>query len=207
MTETRKPVLIDRAQAGLSVFTQDDAGRYSLNFIHVTKDYVESTNGHVLARLNHDGFTSDDFPVVDGQATAGADLLIDPDALTKAIKAAPKRSTLPILETVHAGVNSAGETVLTTTDLDNPTVIKSRTAEVTFPDCDKVIPEKAPITIAFSAKYLGQIAAWAQRHGKLGKDTPIRFHVEDKDKAARLQVELQDSRDCTFVLMPIRVEK
>ena len=207
MTETRKPVLIDRAQAGLTVFTQNDAGRYSLNFIHVTKDYVESTNGHVLARLYHDGLSADDFPLVDGQASEGADLLIDPDALTKAIKSTPKRSTMPILEVVHAGVNPAGETVLTTTDLESPSITKVKSAEVTFPDCDKVIPDKAPLTIGFSAKYLGQIAAWAQKHGNKGKATAIRFHIKDKDSAARLQVELQDGRDALFVLMPIRVEK
>ena len=202
-----KPVLIDRAQAGLGVFTSSDSGRYALNYLHVTKDHVESSNGHVLARLNHDGLTSDDFPVVEGQATEGADLLIDPDTLTKAIKSTPKGSTLPILETVHAGVNPVGETVLTTTDLESPSVTKVKSADTSFPDCDKVIPNKAPITIAFSARYLGQIAKWAQAHGKLGKGTPIQFHVKDKDSAARLQVELEDSREALFVLMPVRVEK
>lgn len=206
MTETRKPVLIDRAQAGLGVFAASDAGRYSLNFVHVSGSFTEASNGHVLARLNHDGLTSDDFPVVDGQATAGADLLIDPDALAKAAKSMPKRSHLPILETIHAGVNPAGETVLTTTDLDSPSITKVKSAEVAFPETDRVIPKDIPPTIAFSARYLGQIAKWAQAHGKLGKDTPIRFHVKDKDSAARLQVELEDLRDALFVLMPVRVE-
>ena len=200
-----KPVLIDRAQAGLGVFTSSDSGRYALNYIHVTKDRVESSNGHVLARLSYSGLNVDEYPRVEGQATKGAEeMFILPDSLNKAMKSASKKSTMRIIEVVHAGVNEAGQSVLTATDLDSPTVIKNQTPDVQFPNVERVIPTDLKPTIRFSAKYLGQIAKWAVAHG--GPSATICFCIKDKDSAARLEVNIGDDRKALFILMPVRMD-
>ena len=154
--------------------------------------------------VGHGGLNVDEYPKVEDQATKGAEeMFILPDSLNKVMKSAPKKSTMRIIEVVHAGVNEAGQNVLTATDLDSPTVIKNQTPDVQFPNVERVIPTDLKPTIRFSAKYLGQIAKWAVAHG--GPSTTICFSIKDKDSAARLEVNIGDDRKALFILMPVRM--
>jgi len=140
-------MIIRRASlaAALPVTTANDT-RYFLNAVRCTPGVVEATNGHLAVRMTDRApFADGDFPIVPGTESHAAPVLIPAEAVTSALKAMPKKSTLAILQTAFVG--KAGEAVtLTTTDLQARQTITIDTADRTFPDFARVTPKMATDT-------------------------------------------------------------
>lgn len=203
-----KGVLIDRAALDLIKFASEDETRYEIAGLHVTPAHVEATNGHVAARLAHQGIPVEDFPVVAGdvgEAIPEKGVVVNRGAVERIGKAITKRGSIPVLQLVKVGAVDGGA-CLVATDLETPTVMTIKdTAQ--FPIIDNVIPKEGsrPIKVAFQAKYLKAIAEWAIKHSRTSS---VLFELSAGDAAANdaagLKVRLDDGRTLQVVLMPMK---
>ena len=201
-----KGVVIDRAAAAAVKFVSRDESRGALRAVRVTREFTESTNGHVLARIPLDKTPAEDFPVVEGAGGGfNGQVLVPVEIMERAIKAGPRKSTMRVLEGIHVGETEQGAPVCTVTDLESPTVVKGRKVEGNWPNVERVIPKADKyLRGGYDAKYIGWIADFAKRYGN-ATNTMI-FHIEDKEKAARIEVPMANGGTAIFVLMPVRVE-
>lgn len=202
-----KGVLIDRAALDLIKFASEDETRCEITGLHVTPAHVEATNGHVAARLTHQGIPVEDFPVVAGDvggALPKNGVVVNRGAVEKIAKAISKRGRIPILQLVKVGAVDGGA-CLVATDLETPTVMTIKDEGRLFPIIDNVIPKEGsrPVKVAFQAKYLKAIAEWAIKHGRSGA-VEIELSATPEDEAASIKVKMDDGRTLQVVLMPMK---
>lgn len=163
-----KAVLLSQAQADLKAFVSKDDTRVPLTNIRVTKDFAEATNGHVLVRAPHDSIDPAEWPNTGGTGIGlnGDSVLLDPKVLEKAFKNVERKGNLPVLSYVHLSLSPEGCPILTATDLETSASFRQKKVLAEFPDTDQLIPEKeGPVAFVLSAKYLSDLADWAQKHG------------------------------------------
>lgn len=197
--------LIDRAN-DLSAFCSSDASRYVLHGIHFRKDGTEATNGRVLMRVPYVAMDAADFPPVAGIADKAElkDCIIPAKAVTEAVKNAEKgKGSLPVLGTVHVSSNCTKAT-LVTTDLDSERVLSPKMIDATYPNTEQVIPNaKAKAVICLSAEYLRDIADYVLKNN--AKNMGVRLEIISELDAMRFGITLDDGRQVTGVLMPMRM--
>lgn len=187
--------LLSRVEAAVSEFTSSDQpGR---DCVHVTPEYSEATQGHYLVRVPAETMKAEDFPVVPGMGGGPekSEFLVKAGALLEASKRL-KKSTIPICNTIHVGTDPEGNPVLTTTDLDNSTPARSLKPEGTFPNTDKVIPDKEtlPIRLTVNAAYLAKLCNFAVKYGLTRTST------------ITLMLPQPGEKDNVEVIKPIRAE-
>lgn len=205
-TEERKAILLSKAQADLKTFASKDPTRLSLNYIHVTREYAEATEGHILVRVPHDGMSTKEWPAVKGvgQGLNGDSVLVDHKLIDKAFKHTDKRPSLPILNYVHLSLDENESPILTATDLESSVNIHQRKADSTFPDTDAVIPTgRRKKTVCISADLLSILANWATKHGPKG--VGINFYIESPTDSILCKVDRgYDGPPATVVIAPMR---
>jgi len=107
---------------------------------------TEATDGHIAVRLTDRApFPSAEFPLVPDTTPHDAPVLVPIDAAKSAIKAMPKKTTLPILASAYVGKTLPSGQVpeaitLTTTDLAARSTYTIDTADQSFLDLNRVIP-------------------------------------------------------------------
>ena len=158
--------LLSKTEAAVSEFAADETRR-GLDCVHVTPEYTEATQGNYLVRVPAEPMKAEEFPVVPGMGNGTAsELLIPAGALLEASKRL-KKSRIPVCNLVHVGTDPDGNPVLTTTNLDTSTPVRTMKPDATFPVVDKVIPapESLPIRLTVNAAYLAKLCAFAVKHG------------------------------------------
>lgn len=172
--EDRTPVLLSKAQADLKTFTPKDGTRPSLNYIRITKDFAEATDGHILVRVPHDGISPNEWPATPGigMGLNGDSVLLEPRAFDKAFKNTDSKGRLPILGYVHLSLDEKENPILTATDLKTAANFRQKKADEHYPDTDQLIPSGREVTFALGAGILARLADWAGKHG-----TAVEFHA------------------------------
>lgn len=210
-TKAKEPscVILDRASLEMVRFAAKDNGRYQHAALNVTPERVEATNRYFVAILKHSGMPAEDFPVVPGDPSAPipeTGTLVPRAIVEKAIKALPKRGSIPILETAKVGANGNGGACVVVTDLENPTILQGK-VDAKFPALDKFLPsrEDRPIKVVLNAALLKAIADYAIAVNRGRAFVPVRLfigpeHVED---ASRFEIPLSDGRMVEGAIMPM----
>lgn len=141
-------MLLHKSQLMVADLCSTEASRPTLNGLHVTSTHAEATDGHVFLRFTPEAIgDAADFPAIEGvkQFDPGADGVVIPSAYCReAIKSAPKRARLPILESIMLGRNgSEAHVELVSMDLDRTNRTTARTLDGPFPNCECVIPKES----------------------------------------------------------------
>lgn len=173
--EDRTPVLLSKAQADLKEFASKDGTKPSLNYIRITKDFAEATDGKILVRIPHDGISPKEWPATPGTGAGlnGDSVFLEPRTLDKAFKNTDgKRSRFPILGYVHLSLDEKENPILTATDLETVANFRQKKADEFYPDTDQFIPSGREVTFALGAGILARLADWAEKHG-----TMVEFYV------------------------------
>ena len=203
----KKAVLLSKAQADLKSFASKDASRFALGNIHVTSEYAEATDGHILLRVPHDGRMDPcEFPAVNGigEGFNGDGVLVEPGALEKAFKHTDPKARLAITGYVHLSVDEKGAPILTATDLETSVHVRQKKIDAEFPNTDQVIPqEPRPLSACLNAELVKKLADWACKNGK-GNMPTIRLYIASPSSAVLCKISRDDSSSAVAVLAPVR---
>jgi hypothetical protein len=163
--------------------------------LHVTQDYTEATDGYVLIRVNRpQGLTASAFPEPRNGSyhlagDAHPDILIPYDTALAALKALPKKSTIPIL--ARAAITKtevAPERVkygLVVNDLERVSTFQACDTTAVYPDVARQIPavENADYRITLSVDLVLRLAKTLEKltnSAKVSKRAPravtLTFH-------------------------------
>jgi hypothetical protein len=184
-----------------------DITRRNLMSIHVTPDYTEATNGHIVARVGLPfQFPCEDIPsACPTQDSVHLRPFIMP--ADTAMKMKPcKVKNLPCLDGQFyvdvEGTNLNGKARFTSFDLDNlqaPELVK---IDMDYPDIDRVIPSGDPeFRQGFNIEYLETLLAIAKSTG--AKSVVLNYYGHCKP----LVMETHELGTNTFkgAIMPIRL--
>lgn len=187
-----------------------DETRYILQGVYLeeTEHGLRSvaTDGRMLAMVEDQkgrAMGPEEFPantVPTDCVNSAKSALIPSSIIDDAAKSLPKKSTLPVLQTI-AVVMGKTETALVTTDLETPIVRKARCIEGAFPNYESVIPKgKANFTVAFNTALLGKALKIAEKFGLTS------VHMEFTSPLAPMKiVGERDGQVLTLVVMPHRL--
>jgi hypothetical protein len=197
--------LLSRLQLSLVALCSKDETRLLLNHLHVKGQTVEVTNGHTLVRVTRtDELKEEDFPaIMPTDSTYPKEVLIHWDAATKALKALPKRPSIPILENARVLLNGKN-ILLGTTNLVMPQVLTLQPYEgAAFPNMDQVIPKKedGKFSIAFNPQLLVDVCKYA---AQFGRQVLAEFTFYGSELPMRVDW-TEDGHTATAVIMPMRM--
>jgi len=169
--------------------------------VHVTPEFTEATNGHLLVRLPKPDADPNDYPTIEGTEPDAPDDVILPVEALKGWKI-PKANTIPILAYLRLTSHN-GAVDLASTDLETARVNRVQPIEGEFPKIDRVIPKDRKPAFAFSPKALKLIVSWAIKHGVKS----LTFHPAEHPDLDSMLITgmLEDGREATIVLMPVRL--
>ena len=203
-------IFLNKAHAALKTITKGDAGDV-LGNLHVTSEYVEASNGHILLRVPLAPTPSQDFPVDEktgGEEIDATGILLDPAAVEKALKHTDK-----IFPAIHIS-QKEGRPILQATDYDNHVTIKDRQATESrpYPDTEQVIPKDSPYVVTLEGQELRRIVDWACKHATVeGKDTDslLHFYISENDRPVKIEMSggSFESFKPFAVIMPYRAEE
>ncbi len=191
--------------------TKEKTSRYMLQYLHITEERVEATDGKILCQLSASMADPDEFPATDGEGfTEKPNILIPSDALSK-IKL-PTKIVLPILR--HVCLTKNGEkTVLHVNDLVSPQANELRlpdAAEGEFPETESVIPKienENAIEFTLDARILNQLTDFVCKNQK--GPAPVTFRILKtftRDEGILFTFRLSETeQDGSGVIMPIKL--
>lgn len=197
---------INKANIIVGKCASTDESKYHLNSIHFTKDFTESTNGHILARMSYPEPQFDPADVPDVIKTGPKELIqpfIIPVKALKDVKF-PKRSSLPVLMDLYVDVDSTnqnGNAKFGMTDLQTTSTPEVKKMEGEFPETDRVWPTIAPvIEICVNPAYLKTMCDIA---GGMGDKIKLTLY----DANSPIKVSARDNntqQEFTGLVMPMR---
>lgn len=205
--KSKKKLLLNKSSLEIIVFASKEQKRYNLNSLHVTKDYVEATDGSILVRLSHPKGDPDEFPITSGEPFDKIDFALPIESI-KGIKI-PTKSPLPIL--LNSCLSKEGEAInISTTNLDTMQTVKIRSVDGEFPDTepiiDKSIDDKENNWLMFTLnsdtlKILTNYVS--KQNGK--PNIPITFWVKNSDGPIHFRFRFFDTeQEGRGVLMPMK---
>jgi len=158
-----------------------ETGRYNLNSIHFTKDYTESSNGHIMARVTYpEQFDPSEVPdlIKTGKKEDIQEFMIPADSL-KGVKF-PKKISLPVLKDLYVDVestNSNGSAKFGMTDLETTIQPEIRKMEGEYPNVNACIPTSEPIfEVSLDGRYLAMMATIAAQFQERTGEITLHFH-------------------------------
>ena len=106
-------MLLNRSILNLAKLASKEASRYTLQAIAVEKDQAVVTDGHILVTVGNTSPAADDsFPQVAGlehktfsEGPMIENVLVSRETALAALKALPKKSTIPVLANAAMGKN------------------------------------------------------------------------------------------------------
>lgn len=209
--ESKKKLLLNKQSLEMVAFASKNQNRYHTNALHVTKDYVEATDGRILVRLSHPKTADPDgFPVTPGEPFDKIDFML-PAGNIKGIKI-PAKPFLPIL--LNACLSKEGEMIsISTTDLEVMQTAKIRPIDGEFPDTEQSIDKSIDKEennewkmFTFNSDNLKILANYVS--GRNGREQiPITFWIKDPEGPVHFRFKFSDAgQEGRGVLMPMRSE-
>jgi hypothetical protein len=196
----KKSVYLSKAAAGLKTLASDDPTRCIRN-LHVTEEYTEATNGHVMLRVPHMPEPSDEL-LSEGEEIPPKGLLVDPEQVDVAMRSAGKRQKYVCVS------KQPGNKVRTEAINDTRSArFEQEEENALFPHTDMVLPKREHwaefYTMTLSFKELKNLVDWAAKYGD--KQQPdFRFYVQSPNLHVRVEIRQEDESWATGVIMPLR---
>lgn len=172
-------LLLTQASIDVVAFGASEESRYHFNAIHITNEYVQATDGHMLVRVTHPKMNADDYPETPGSGFEEAINCIIARGDLKSLKI-PKKSPLPILQHVCLSQEN-GNILLTTGDLSAMQTLKIHPVDADYPETDQVIPEKGGLCFSVDAKLLKVICDYVAKQSPKDKPAQLTFYVTEND--------------------------
>jgi len=183
-------------------------------YMHVTNDHTEVTNGHFLCRISTQGIPKEELPTNNGlePSSEKIEALIDKDSAKKIQQNIPTKKDapgLPRLKTTWIGKNTNGEEVeFLMTDLNSWTPIIARKGEGRFYATDEAIPKGKPrIKLGFNPDYMKKLCEQIVKMGIRG----VSLSIYGEDKAMKITGKTTDTetgaeQEVLILLMPMKVQ-
>lgn len=169
-----------------------------------------ATDGHMLVRFVDPCPTDPkDYPVMEGcDPTSDGKLkpvLIPRDTCQQILRAIPKKTTMPVLQTVALDVEKTNETgapVLGINDLSSQQVFRPRKEDYGYPEYKKVVPtNKAKAEIGLAINLL-------ERFCKTMKALDVRyvkFEIREPTEAITFEATTSNGEKVNGAIMPCRI--
>lgn len=184
-------------------------------YMHLTSDHTEVTNGHYLCRVSSQSIPKEELPTNNGleplePSPEKIEALIDGDSAKRIQKNIPSKKDVPIgfLKSAWIGKNTNGEEVeFLMTDLNSWTPIIARKGEGRFPDAKNIIPKNKPkIELGFNPLYMKKLCEQIVKMGIRG----VSLSIYGDDKPMKITGKTTDTetgaeQEVLILLMPMRV--
>lgn len=210
MEKTKQMLGFNKRFKGILEAASKDPGRYNLQKIKIYPDgKAEATDGHLLLQVPLTKMDLEEIPenLAQKHGPIEEPITISRDAIEKALKNAPKRSSLPALDYVYIN-KSNGEISLASTDLDTVQETVEKDNGNDWPDTSVIWPTKKPFfEIALQARLLGNIAKAASQLSADGC-VKIKFAFRSRTDAVAFTFSTGNGQGekVKGVLMPMRFE-
>jgi hypothetical protein len=203
-------MLLNKAVLSLAKLAPKEHSRYTLCGICVERECATVTNGHYLVSVSGPRALDSDYPQTTGlthkvlaEDPMAETVLLSRDGALAALKALPKRTTLPTLQNAAVGEDRK----LYVNTLDNVSAFDHR-LEGQFPNWRQLMPNGEPTAeIELDAYYLKALAEYMIEHAKQSsaKQAPVRLTIYGADRAMRFDAAMEDGGAILAVLMPLRM--
>lgn len=203
-------MLLDKAVLGLAKLAPKEESRFSLTAIAVESKCATVTNGHYLVNVSGPRVSDKDFPETPGlvhktfaDGPMAEVVLVARDAALAALKALPRKTTLPTLQNAAMGEDKR----LYVNTLDSSQSFDHR-REGQFPNWRAVMPTGEPTAeVELDAQYLKALCEYVIEHaeGSRNGQTPVRFTLYGAEKAIRMDAPTENGGQILCVLMPLRM--
>ena len=149
-----------------------DPNRLGLTGLHITPDYVEATDGHLLVRKHVEKkFKEEDYPPIQGIGR-GTEILmsciLDKNGIKKAMQMIKPNKHIPILSCAFLSeedTNKNGKAVFAATDLETVQICQVKKIEAQYPTMDDAFPtDPDRYCVAVDPKILIQALAQFDGH-------------------------------------------
>ena len=191
-----------RTQAVMLAASKDET-RYTLNGVYFHEGQAIATDGRMMLYTKQETVSSEELPGDVAGSPLPKETIVPTEALTKAVKQAPKKGPIPILK--HAKLFD-GE--LISTDLDSVAKTSFKAVDGTYPNYKQLIPTaEATATVVLSRLILEKLCKAAKAMDRL----PIRFDIvmDENNQGGQtknpIQVTIRDpesDHDLHGVVMP-----
>ena len=184
----------------LDLFSAKNDVRYWLNGIHIDRNHVTATNGHVLLRICH-----------------GQNLDLGPDGIVLALPKFTVKASNPgcaiSIKNIETGTPHTTGYVLSVTEtatlLINAEKHDLEILDGQYPDVSKVIPEfvkkeDRSFHAPFNAKYLELIGKTAKLLNPKNKNKNLACWIYGENPQNAHRVEIQNRDDIDILIMPVR---
>jgi len=202
--------LLNRSNLETAKLCDADESRYALQHVLVTDKETVVSNGHYLVRVGLPDGKPENFPIVEGLSANGSNrnCLVPREMALDALKALPKKNTIPIINNAALSVTDGegAKVTLAVTDLDTPKVLQTKEPTGSrFPAYEAILCKGEPeFEIVLSADYMERLCKLAKAYNGSGA---ARFSFYGKDKAMRISTKANyTGQSFEAILMPMREE-
>jgi hypothetical protein len=183
------PVFLDKSHADLKAFVATAGELSAAEFLHVTPQYVEATNGRVLLRVplypvplaEEKGSLSD--------PTSGHEVLLNPDTLEGAFRHVKRKKG-------HVRLSEDQDNVVLHVEGEKFSLsLKEKKGEGIYPDTEVVLSWGSPCTVTLNAYDLKLIAEWVCKHASsYGGVAPLRLYIEGPCKTVHFVAPVKQAK-------------
>ena len=171
--------------------------------LHITDDYTEVTNGHLLIRISSVETEKESLPIPPSGSLPNEDsidIVIPCSSAKKIHDTIPKLRYNERLEIVWQGENSSKEYIeFLATDLEDWMPVISRKLSAQYPPTDKVFPEEKPqIETRVSVDYMKKMCEHLTKMGI--KEFDLNFY--GNSKVLEMEASTVEGQKVTILLMP-----
>ena len=180
---------------------------YAKEYIHVTSDFTEATNGNYLIRV-YSKDEKEDVPKTDNLKALKEkiDVLIPANSAKEIEKAIPKNQYPTVLNNTWVGKNTNDNQVeFICTDLETWKPVVVRKVDERYPNTDSIlknIDEDNPtVQISFNSEYMMKLCQQFKKADIKG----VKLSIYGDDKAMKLEGKNSDDQKILAVLMPMKL--
>jgi len=207
-------LIINKHNLNVVKAASKDETRPALNSLHVTPEYTEATDGHVLIRTEIPKLKLSDYPECEDSLTGRTKsyTVPVPDVVTAAKNM--KKSTLPILD-MTARIACKGKKVqILSTNLDTVQSISSTNMEKgetgnPYPDTDQVFPaaDREKITIRLDVAVLTILIDYLKTAGKGKVYNTVDFEITPANLSGPIiaKATTNEQQKILALVMPFRI--
>ena len=209
----RRAVRLTRAHLQMvKAFAAAEPGRYAAHCLHVRRNgddvSVQALEGHVAAAMPAELIDDGELPVgLPGDEMAdGAVVLIDAETAALALRALPKKSTLPILQSAYLCVDDKAACLAVFKPEAH--VFRCVVSGTPVPDAREMTPEPGSLRLKLNAALLGPLCGFVAKHlydARGGKPSTITFDFAAKKTYVTTRLEAPGG--FVAVLMPVTAKK
>lgn len=214
-------MLVHRNALALKEGLGNEDHRWALNFLRITPEFTESTNGRILFRLeNRKEFTARDYPdVLNGTKPRWKECLLNKNTIDKLEKIVPKKEKhQPLLENFIVSSKdevSIYDVVLQkdtelhciTKNYETKTDIKQENPDAKFPNTNAIFPKDKPHhQVGISLELLEKLIKVAKKVRNNKHEKGLLFSFQES-KTAPIRIDFKTEKDdLTVLIMPYEID-